>query len=91
MYQVVKRDGKVVDFDELKTLSFNDYIDGVEPIKGDNDAKYNSIISSFTLETVKEEALNRLGMHYADADQVQYYHLVQDSYVRQYQEVTQAD
>ncbi len=30
--------GKVVDFDELKTLSFNDYIDGVEPIKGDNDA-----------------------------------------------------
>lgn len=30
--------GRVVDFDELKTLSFNDYIDGVEPIKGDNDA-----------------------------------------------------
>lgn len=60
-------------------------------LKGDNDAKYNQIMSSFTLETVKDEALNRLGMHYADADQVQYYHLVQDSYVRQYQEVTQAD
>lgn len=60
-------------------------------LKGDNDAKYNQIMSTFTLETVKDEALNRLGMHYADADQVQYYHLVQDSYVRQYQEVTQAD
>ncbi|MBR3396529.1 MAG: hypothetical protein IKG70_01590 [Lachnospiraceae bacterium] len=60
-------------------------------IKADNDAKYNQIMSTFTLETVKDEALNRLGMHYAEADQVQYYHLVQDSYVRQYQEVTQAD
>jgi len=30
--------GKVVDFDELKTLSFNDYIEQVEPLKGDNDA-----------------------------------------------------
>ena len=30
--------GKVVDFDELKTMSFNDYLMEVEPIKGDNDA-----------------------------------------------------
>ena len=60
-------------------------------LKGNNDAKYNQIMSTFTLETVKDEALNRLGMHYADADQVQYYHLVQDSYVRQYQEVAQSD
>lgn len=30
--------GKVVDFDELKTMSFMDYIEQVEPIKGDNDA-----------------------------------------------------
>ena len=31
-------DGRVVDFDELKTISFNDYIDQVQPIRDDNDA-----------------------------------------------------
>lgn len=30
--------GKVADFIELKTLSFNDYITSVEPIRDDNDA-----------------------------------------------------
>lgn len=30
--------GKVVDFDELKTLSFSDFIEQVEPLRGDNDA-----------------------------------------------------
>jgi hypothetical protein len=30
--------GDVVDFDELKTLSFGDYLQFVEPIKDDNDA-----------------------------------------------------
>lgn len=30
--------GKVVDFDELKTLSFSDFISQVEPLRGDNDA-----------------------------------------------------
>ncbi len=29
--------GEVVDFDELKTLSFMDYTEQVQPIKGDND------------------------------------------------------
>ena len=30
--------GKVMDFDELKTMSFNDYLMELEPIKDDNDA-----------------------------------------------------
>lgn len=30
--------GKVVDFDELKTLSLNDYLEQVQPLVGDNDA-----------------------------------------------------
>lgn len=30
--------GKVVDFDELKTLSFSDFIEQVEPLRGNNDA-----------------------------------------------------
>lgn len=31
-------DGKVIDFIELKTLSFDDYIRSIEPIRNDNDA-----------------------------------------------------
>lgn len=31
-------DGKVVDFNELKTVSLSDYLDLIEPIKHDNDA-----------------------------------------------------
>lgn len=76
-----------------RLISLNDEIGVLEStytgIKGDNDAQYNRIISSFTLEDVKEAAQNRLGMHYAEADQVRYYSLSRDSYVRQYREVTQ--
>lgn len=76
-----------------KLISLNDEIGILEStytgIKGDNDAQYNRIISSFTLEDVKEAAQSRLGMHYAEADQVRYYSLARDSYVRQYQEVAQ--
>lgn len=78
-----------------RLITLNDEIGILESqytrIKGDNDAKYNQIISSFTMEDVKDAALNRLGMHYAGADQVQYYSLSQDSYVRQYKEVTQTE
>lgn len=56
-------------------------------LKGDNDARYNQVVSSFTLEDVKDAALNRLDMHYATADQIEYYTLDQDSYVRQYKDV----
>ena len=56
-------------------------------LKGDNDAVYNQVISSLTMEKVRDSAL-ALGMHYAGSDQVQYYTLSEDSYVRQYQEVT---
>ena len=78
-----------------KLISLNDEIGILESrytgLKSDNDAQYNRIISSFTLEDVKEAAQNRLGMHYAEADQVRYYSLSRDSYVRQYQEVAQSE
>lgn len=32
------KDGKLFDFRELKTVYLNDYIDNVQPLKGDNDA-----------------------------------------------------
>ena len=56
-------------------------------LKNDNDAKYNQVIDSVSLEDIKDAALNRLGMHYATADQIKYYDLTDDSYVRQYKDV----
>ena len=56
-------------------------------LKDDNDARYNEVMSSVSLEDIKEAALTRLGMHYADAGQIRYYSVEDDSYVRQYREV----
>ena len=60
-------------------------------LKADNDAYYNQTLASVTLEEVKEAALNRLGMHYATESQIIYYSTDDSSYVRQYQEVPDAD
>ena len=59
-----------------------------DQMKRDNDARYNQVVNSVTMEDVKEAAIKRLGMHYAGADQIQYYSLTEDSYVRQYKEVS---
>ena len=58
-------------------------------LKNDNDARYNQVISSVTLEDVKNAAINRLGMHYPDSDHMRYYTLTDDSYVRQYTDVAE--
>ena len=58
-------------------------------LKNDNDARYNQVISSITLEEVKNVAINRLGMHYPDSDHMKYYTLTDDSYVRQYTDVSE--
>ena len=60
-------------------------------LKDDNDARYNEVMSSVSLEDIKEAALTRLGMHYADAGQIRYYSVQDDSYVRQYREVPTDD
>lgn len=56
-------------------------------LKNDNDAKYNQVKGSVSMEDVKDAAVNRLGMHYADSDQIKYYDTTDGSYVRQYQDV----
>lgn len=56
-------------------------------LKADNDAYYNIVMASVSLDTVKEAALNRLGLKYPDESQVQYYDTKGNSYVRQYAEV----
>ncbi len=57
-------------------------------LKNDNDAKYNQVIGSISMEDVKNAAENRLGMHYADSEQIEYYDISDSSYVRQYKDVS---
>ena len=56
-------------------------------LKADNDAYYNTVMASVSMDTVKEAALNRLGLKYQDESQVRYYDTKGNSYVRQYAEV----
>lgn len=56
-------------------------------LKADNDAYYNTVMASVSMETIKETALSRLGLKYADESQVQYYDTKGNSYVRQYADV----
>lgn len=60
-------------------------------LKADNDAYYNTTVASEDLEAVKEAAQNRLGMKYADESQVIYFNDSENSYVRQYQDVPDAE
>lgn len=55
--------------------------------KADNDAYYNTVMASINMDEVKETALNRLGLQYADESQVRYYDTKGNSYVRQYTDV----
>ena len=56
-------------------------------LRNDNDARYNQVLGSVSMEDVKDAAENRLGMHYANEDQIMYYDLSDGSYVRQYKDV----
>ncbi|MCQ2500444.1 MAG: hypothetical protein MJ117_03730 [Lachnospiraceae bacterium] len=55
-------------------------------MKADNDAYYNQVQSSVTLEDIKNAALS-FGMHYATESQIEYYSIDESSYMRQYQDV----
>ena len=52
-------------------------------LKADNDALYNSVISSVDLEKIKDKAMNELGMTY----QIYQFDTAGNSYVRQYKDV----
>lgn len=54
----------------------------------DNDAYYNEVLASVTIDDVKDAALNRLGMHYPSEDEIRYYDPDDSSYVRQYRDVS---
>lgn len=69
-------------YEEIASLE-NEY----NQLKSNNDAKYNQVMDSVSLEDVKNAAQNELGMSYANANQIVYYDLGDDSYVRQYKDV----
>ncbi len=53
----------------------------------ENDREYNRIMSSVNLEEIKETAIEKLGMVYIKADQIETYDASGSDYVRQYMEV----
>ncbi len=70
--------------------SQNDAIEAAESelnsLKADNDAYYNQVQASVTLDDIKEAA-QEYGMHYATESQIEYYSVDESSYLRQYQDV----
>lgn len=59
----------------------------VSDLKADNDSAYKQISTSVDLDTVKDVAMNQLGMVYAGADQIVYYTVENDDYMNQYSEI----
>lgn len=60
-------------------------------LKADNDAYESQIGSSVDLNQVKQAAMGRLGMKYPSERQVFTYQIEKGSYVRQYQDVPDAE
>lgn len=60
-------------------------------LKADNDAYYSQVSASADLEKIKAIAIKRLGMKYAAEDQIVTYETEHSSYVRQYQDVPDAE
>ena len=56
-------------------------------LKADNDAEYDRVTSSMDLESIRDTAVNELGMVYASEDQVVLYDSKDSDYVVQYQDI----
>lgn len=60
-------------------------------LREDNDAYYSQVTSSVDLDKIKKIAIGRLGMKYPSKEQIVTYKTTRSSYVRQYQDVPDAD
>ena len=60
-------------------------------LKTENDDQYNRLMSSVDLNSIREIAINELGMVYANPNQVVLYDSQTNDYVRQYAEVPQEE
>ena len=57
----------------------------------ENDANYNRIMKSVNLEEIRRIAMEELHMIYANEDQVIFYDAEESDYVRQYEEIPEAE
>lgn len=59
----------------------------ITEIKADNDAIQKRINTSMDLNTVKDIAMNQLGMTYATSEQIIYYSVDKEDYMNQYSDI----
>ena len=59
----------------------------ISDLKADNDEAYKRISTSVALESVREQAMNGLGMSYVKESQIMYYSVGDDDYMNQYSEI----
>ena len=59
----------------------------VSDLKAQNDETYKNLSTSLDLDYIKEVAINELGMHYADEDQIVYYSVEKSSFMDQYLDI----
>ncbi|MGN0141934.1 MAG: hypothetical protein ACI4AD_06870 [Roseburia sp.] len=59
----------------------------IADLKADNDEAYKRLNTSVDLESVKNTALNELGMCYARESQIVYYTVEDDDYMNQYGDI----
>ncbi len=59
----------------------------ISSLTADNDEVYKNLSTSLDLDYIKEVAINELGMHYADEDQIVYYSVDKSSFMDQYLDI----
>lgn len=59
----------------------------VTALKADNSAAESRIATSLNLNAIKQDATGKLGMVYADTDQIVYYNVESEDYMNQYEEM----
>ncbi len=59
----------------------------VSDLKSKNDEVYSTLSASLDLDYIRDVAVNQLGMHYADEDQIVYYSVEKSSFMDQYLDI----
>ncbi len=75
----------------LQQANINDLETQLEAIEEENAAYKLSLESMYTLDEIYDVATNELGMVYAEKGQIVYYESADEDYVKQYQDVPEAN
>lgn len=75
----------------LQQANINDLETQLEVIEEENAAYKLSLESMYTLDEIYDVATNELGMVYAEKGQIVYYESADEDYVKQYQDVPEAN